>query len=63
MYSDVVMELGKSFFEEIIDEVKTEKGVTQDIDLNADDMKELVKRFKAIYLEKQGIFKFKCHHW
>ena len=54
MYSDVVMELGKSFFEEIIDEVKTEKGVTQDIDLNADDMKELVKRFKAIYLEKQG---------
>ena len=54
MYSDVVMELGKSFFEEIIDEVKTAKGVTQDIDLDAEDMKELVKRFKAIYLEKQG---------
>ena len=54
MYSDVVMELGKSFFEERIDAMKERKGVTQDVDLDADDLKELVKEFKAIYLEKQG---------
>ena len=54
MYSDVVMELGKSFFEERIDEMKTAKGVTNDVDLTADDLKELVGQFKAIYLEKEG---------
>ena len=54
MYSDVVMELGKSFFEEKIDEMKAAKGVKQDVELTADDLKELVKQFKAIYLEKQG---------
>ena len=54
MYSDVVMEVGKSFFEERIDEMKAAKGVTQDVDLTADDLKELVNQFKAIYLEKQG---------
>ena len=54
MYSDVVMELGKSFFEERIDAMKERKGVTQDVDLDADDLKELVKEFKQIYREKQG---------
>ena len=54
MYSDVVMELGKSFFEEKIDEMKAAKGVKLDTELTADDLKELVKQFKAIYLEKQG---------
>ncbi len=54
MYSDVVMELGKGFFEERIDAMKEKKGVSQDIELDADDLKELVKEFKEIYLEKQG---------
>ena len=54
MYSDVVMELGKSFFEERIDAMKERKGVKQDVELDANDLKELVKEFKAIYLEKQG---------
>ena len=54
MYSDVVMELGKSFFEEKIDEMKEAKGVKLDVELTADDLKELVAQFKAIYLEKQG---------
>ncbi len=54
MYSDVVMELGKSFFEEKIDEMKAAKGVKLDVELTADDLKELVNQFKAIYLEKQG---------
>ena len=54
MYSDVVMELGKSFFEERIDAMKERKGVKQDIELDAEDLKKLVKEFKAIYLEKQG---------
>lgn len=48
------MELGKSFFEERIDAMKERKGVKQDIELDAEDLKELVKEFKAIYLEKQG---------
>ena len=55
MFSDVVMELPKPEFEKIIDQVKEEKGVKQDIELTADDMKELVKRFKAFYLEKKGV--------
>ncbi len=51
MYSDVVMEVNKSFFEKIIDEVKEEKGVHYDTELDVDDLKELVKRFKAVYKE------------
>ncbi len=51
MFSDVVMEVPKSFFEKIIDEVKEEKGVKFDIELDADDMKELIARFKAVYKE------------
>ena len=51
MYSDVVMEVPKSFFEKIIDEVKEEKGVHYDTELTTDDLKELVKRFKAVYKE------------
>ncbi len=54
MFSDVVMELPKPEFEKIIDKVKEEKGVKQDIELDAEDMKDLVKRFKAFYLEKKG---------
>ncbi|HIS63734.1 MAG TPA: pyruvate, phosphate dikinase, partial [Candidatus Scybalomonas excrementigallinarum] len=49
MYSDVVMEIPKSYFEKIIDEVKSTKGVTFDTELDIEDMKELVKRFKALY--------------
>ena len=51
MYSDVVMEVPKSFFEKIIDEVKAAKGVHYDTELTTDDLKELVKRFKAVYKE------------
>ena len=49
MYSDVVMEVNKSFFEKIIDELKEEKGVHYDTELTVDDLKELVKRFKKVY--------------
>ena len=51
MYSDVVMEVNKSFFEKIIDELKEELGVHYDTELNVDDLKELVKRFKKVYSE------------
>ena len=51
MYSDVVMEVNKSFFEKIIDELKKEKGVVYDTELNVEDLKELVKRFKKVYSE------------
>ena len=51
MYSDVVMEVPKSFFEKIIDEMKEAKGVTYDTELNADDLKELANKFKAVYKE------------
>jgi len=51
MYSDVVMEVSKSFFEKIIDELKEEKGIKYDTELTVDDLKELVKRFKAVYSE------------
>ncbi len=51
MYSDVVMEVPKSFFEKIIDEMKEEKGVTFDTDLDANDLKELANKFKAVYKE------------
>ena len=54
MYSDVVMEVGKKYFEELIDKMKHEKGVTQDVDLTADDLKELAKEFKEEYKEKIG---------
>jgi len=54
MYSDVVMEVGKKYFEELIDEMKEKKGVTEDVDLNADDLKELARQFKAEYKEKIG---------
>ena len=49
MYSDVVMEVGKKYFEELIDKMKAEKGVSQDVDLTADDLKELASQFKAEY--------------
>ena len=54
MFSDVVMEIPKKTFEVIIDEVKEAKGITEDIDLDVDDMKELVSRFKAYYHEQKG---------
>ncbi|MBR4210669.1 MAG: pyruvate, phosphate dikinase [Lachnospiraceae bacterium] len=54
MFSDVVMEVSKSNFEKIIDEVKEAKGVKFDVDLDADDMKELIRRFKAMYLAAKG---------
>lgn len=54
MYSDVVMEVGKKYFEELIDKMKEEKGVTQDVDLDADDLKELANQFKAEYKNKIG---------
>lgn len=54
MYSDVVMEVGKAYFEALIDKMKEEKGVTQDIDLTADDLKVLASQFKAEYKDKVG---------
>ncbi len=54
MYSDVVMEVGKKYFEQLIDEMKTKKGVTQDVELTADDLKELAGQFKAEYKAKIG---------
>ena len=54
MYSDVVMEVGKKYFEELIDKMKAKKGVKQDVDLDADDLKELARQFKAEYKAKIG---------
>ena len=54
MYSDVVMEVGKKYFEELIDQMKEKKGVTQDVDLTAEDLKELAEQFKAEYKAKIG---------
>ena len=54
MYSDVVMEVGKKYFEELIDKMKEEKGVTQDVELTAEDLKELANQFKAEYKSKIG---------
>ena len=54
MYSDVVMEVGKKYFEQLIDAMKAKKGVTQDVELTADDLKELANQFKAEYKEKIG---------
>ena len=55
MYSDVVMEVGKKYFEELIDQMKTKKGVTYDVELTAEDLKELASEFKAEYKEKIGV--------
>ena len=55
MFSDVVMEVGKKYFEELIDEMKAKKGVTQDVELDADDLKELASQFKAEYKAKIGV--------
>ena len=54
MYSDVVMEVGKKYFEQLIDKMKEDRGVTQDVELTADDLKELAGQFKAEYKEKIG---------
>ena len=54
MYSDVVMEVGKKYFEELIDKMKAERGVKQDVELTADDLKELASQFKAEYKAKIG---------
>ena len=54
MYSDVVMEVGKKYFEQLIDKMKADRGVTQDVELTADDLKELAEEFKAEYKEKIG---------
>ena len=53
MYSDVVMEVGKKYFEELIDKMKEKKGVKQDVELDADDLKELAKEFKKEYGQDQ----------
>ena len=55
MYSDVVMEVGKKYFEELIDKMKAEKGVTQDVDLTAEDLKVLAGQFKDEYKSKIGV--------
>ena len=55
MYSDVVMEVGKKYFEELIDKMKEEKGVKQDVDLTAEDLKVLASQFKAEYKAKLGV--------
>ena len=55
MYSDVVMEVGKKYFEQLIDKMKEEKGVTQDVELSADDLKTLANQFKAEYKSKIGV--------
>ena len=55
MYSDVVMEVGKKYFEALIDQMKERKGVTQDVELDADDLKELAGQFKAEYRSKLGV--------
>ncbi len=55
MYSDVVMEVGKKYFEELIDKMKAERGVKQDVELTADDLKELANQFKAEYKDKIGV--------
>ena len=55
MYSDVVMEVGKKYFEQLIDALKEKQGVTQDVDLTAEDLKELAGQFKAEYKSKIGV--------
>ncbi len=55
MFSDVVMEVGKKYFEELIDQMKARKGVKQDVELTAEDLKELANQFKAEYKAKLGV--------
>ncbi len=55
MFSDVVMEIPKSYFERVLDDIKEQKGAKYDTDLNAEDMKDVVVRFKEIYKEKKGV--------
>ena len=55
MYSDVVMEVGKKYFEALIDQMKEKKGVKLDVELDADDLKELANQFKAEYKNKIGV--------
>lgn len=55
MFSDVVMEIKKSKFEKVLDEIKERKGVKYDTELDTDDLKEIVERFKGIYLEEKGV--------
>ena len=55
MFSDVVMEIPKSYFERVLDDIKEQKGAKYDTDLTAEDMKEVAAKFKAIYLEKKGV--------
>ena len=55
MYSDVVMEVGKKYFEELIDKMKADRGVKQDVELTAEDLKELAEQFKAEYKEKSAL--------
>ena len=54
MFSDVVMEMSKTFFESILDEIKEQKGIQYDFELSADDLKEIIAKYKAIYKEKMG---------
>mgnify|MGYP000043114346 CR=1 FL=1 len=54
MYSDVVMEVGKKYFEELIDKMKADRGVKQDVELTAEDLQELAGQFKAEYKEKSA---------
>ena len=54
MFSDVVMEMSKTFFESILDEVKKQKGIQYDFELSADDLKQIIKKYKKIYKEKMG---------
>lgn len=54
MYSDVVMEVGKKYFEQLIDEMKEKKGVKLDTELDANDLKDLAEKFKAEYKDKLG---------
>jgi pyruvate,orthophosphate dikinase len=54
MFSDVVMEVGKKYFEKLIDEMKEKKGITQDVELSADDLKTLANQFKAEYKKQLG---------
>ena len=55
MYSDVVMEVGKKYFEQLIDEMKAKRNVKLDVELTADDLKELAEQFKAEYKDKIGV--------
>ena len=55
MYSDVVMEVGKKYFEELIDKMKAERGVKQDVELTADDLKELAMNSSRLNIKKKSV--------